>query len=90
VLATLALHAGEVVSTDLLVDVVWGEAAPATAVNTVQSHVSHLRNVLGHKAAIVVRSPGYVLDLGGDGTDEQVAERLLRQGDGAVPRWPPS
>jgi DNA-binding SARP family transcriptional activator/tetratricopeptide (TPR) repeat protein len=80
VLATLALHAGEVVSTGLLVDVVWGQAAPSTAVNTMQSHVSHLRNVLGHKAAIVARSPGYVLDLGGDGTDVQVAERLLRQG----------
>jgi len=34
VLATLALHGGEVVSTGRLVDVVWGEAAPTTAVNT--------------------------------------------------------
>jgi DNA-binding SARP family transcriptional activator len=34
VLAALALNAGEVVSTDRLVDVVWGERAPATALNT--------------------------------------------------------
>ena len=80
VLATLALHCGEVVSTGRLVDVVWGEAAPTTAVNTLQSHVSFLRRVLGSKAAIRARPPGYLLDLAGDGTDVRLAERLLRQG----------
>ena len=78
VLATLALHSGEVVSTGRLVDSVWGECAPA-ALNTLQSHVSYLRGVLG-KAAIVARPPGYLLDLGDDGTDVQRAERLLRRG----------
>jgi len=78
VLATLALHAGQVVGTGRLVDAVWGETAPA-ALNTLQSHVSYLRTVLG-KAAIVARAPGYLLDLGDDGTDVLLAERLLRQG----------
>src|SRR6516164_1903347 len=78
VLATLALHASEVVSTGRLVDAVWGEAAPA-ALNTLQSHVSYLRTVVG-KAAIVARPPGYLLDIGEDGTDVQQAERLLRRG----------
>src|SRR5690242_18657621 len=77
VLATLALHAGQVVGTGRLVDAVWGETAPA-ALNTLQSHVSYLRTVLG-KAAIVARAPGYLLDLGDDGTDVLLAERLLRQ-----------
>jgi DNA-binding SARP family transcriptional activator len=80
VLATLALHDGEPVSTGRLVDVVWGEAAPPTALNTLQSHVSHLRGVLGCKAAILARPPGYVLELGDEGTDVRRAERLLRQG----------
>ena len=80
VLATLALHCGEVVSTGRLADVVWGQAAPVTAVNTLQSHVSFLRHVLGSKAAIRARPPGYVLDLAGDGTDVRLAERLFRQG----------
>jgi DNA-binding SARP family transcriptional activator/tetratricopeptide (TPR) repeat protein len=80
VLATLALRGGEVVGTDRLVDAVWGESAPRAATSTLQSHVSYLRNVLGSKAAILARPPGYVLDLGGDGTDVQLAERLLRQG----------
>lgn len=80
VLATLALHEGKPVSTGRLVDVVWGEAAPPTARNTLQSHVSHLRGVLGRKGAILARPPGYLLDLGAEGTDVQRAERLLRQG----------
>ena len=80
----LALHDGEVVSTDRLVEVVWADGPPPAALNTLQSHVSHLRGVLGSKAAIVARPPGYVLDLGADGTDVQVAERLLRQGTQAA------
>src|SRR6516164_3308158 len=80
VLATLALHADDIVSTDRLADIVWGEDAPPTAQNTLQSHVSYLRTVLGSKAAIVARPPGYLLDLGDDGTDVRLAERLLRQG----------
>jgi DNA-binding SARP family transcriptional activator len=80
VLATLALHGGEIVSTGHLVDVVWGGTGSLVAENTLQSHMSHLRKVLGSKAAILARPPGYLLDLGGDGTDVQLAERLLRQG----------
>jgi DNA-binding SARP family transcriptional activator len=80
VLATLALHEGVVVSTDLLVDAVWGETVPSTTLNTLQRHVSHLRAVLGGNAAILARPPGYLLDVGEDGTDVRLAERLLRQG----------
>jgi DNA-binding SARP family transcriptional activator len=81
VLAALALHDGEVVSADHLLAAVWGDAAPPTAVNTLQSHVSGLRDVLGDKAAILARPPGYVLDLGADGTDVRAAERLLARAE---------
>ncbi len=84
VLAVLALHRGEIVSTGRLVDIVWGEATPPTAVNTLQSHVSHLRHILGSKDAIRAQPPGYVLDLGDEATDVQVAERLIRQGTQAA------
>jgi DNA-binding SARP family transcriptional activator len=80
VLATLALRGGEIVSTDRLVDAVWGEVAPQTALNTLQRHVSYLRGVLRSKAAIVAQPPGYRLDLGHAGTDVLLAERLLREG----------
>ena len=80
VLATLALHDGEVVGTGRLADAVWGRTAPLTSPNTLQSHVSYVRNLLGGRAAILARPPGYVLELGDDGTDVRLAERLLRQG----------
>lgn len=83
VLATLALRVGEVVGTDQLIDAVWGTAVPSTATNTLQSHVSYLRHLLPKKSVIVARPPGYVLDLGEGGTDVQIAERLLRQGNHA-------
>jgi predicted ATPase/DNA-binding SARP family transcriptional activator len=79
VLAALALCADQIVGTDRLADIVWGGRAPATAQNTLQSHVSYLRRVLGSRAAILARAPGYVLDLGDDATDVAVAERLIRQ-----------
>src|SRR5262249_34826811 len=80
VLAALALHPGQVVSTSQLVDIVWGRAAPPTAAATLQNHVSYLRQVLGSKGAIRAQPPGYLLDPGPDGTDVQAAERLLREG----------
>ena len=46
VLAMLLLHRNEVVSVDRLIDVVWGEQAPANAVKNVQIHVSRLRKAL--------------------------------------------
>ena len=52
VLVTLALRHGETVSIDHLVDAVWGDAAPPTARNTLQSHVSYLRSVFGDRDVI--------------------------------------
>lgn len=75
VLAQLALRAGEIVSTDRLADVVWGERPPSA--NTVQTHVSALRRLLGDRAAIEARSPGYAL---GAATDVQEARRLIELG----------
>jgi DNA-binding SARP family transcriptional activator len=41
-LAVLLLHRGEVLSTDRLIDEVWGEHPPATAVKTLQGYVSRV------------------------------------------------
>ncbi|MEU7586851.1 BTAD domain-containing putative transcriptional regulator [Micromonospora sp. NPDC049230] len=84
VLAVLALHPGVIVSSDRLIDVIWGDRAPATAPNSLQSHVSYLRRALGGRAAIVGRPPGYVLDLPGEATDVEVAERLIRAGTRSI------
>ncbi|SDZ50880.1 DNA-binding transcriptional activator of the SARP family [Asanoa ishikariensis] len=79
VLAVLALHAGTIVSVDRLVHAIWDEHPPATALNTLQRHMSYLRHVFGARDTIVARSPGYVLELGSEATDAAVAERLVRQ-----------
>ena len=58
-LAVLLLHANEVVATERLIDELWGESPPATAVKSVQVYVSRLRKQLGD-GRLVTRSPGYV------------------------------
>ena len=42
-LAALALHAGQVVSRDRLIQIAWGDAAPTTATTQLQGLVSALR-----------------------------------------------
>jgi predicted ATPase/DNA-binding SARP family transcriptional activator len=46
ILAVLLLSANEAVSVERLIDALWGEAAPASAVNLVQGYVSDLRRIL--------------------------------------------
>ncbi|NES27073.1 tetratricopeptide repeat protein [Micromonospora terminaliae] len=75
-LAALALHAGDAVHPDLLIDIVWDGTPPATARNSLQRHISYLRGVLG-RAAITVRPHGYALDLPREATDLHLARRLI-------------
>src|SRR5947209_746013 len=64
-LAVLLVHRGEPVSSDRLIDELWGEHAPASASKIVQGYVSHLRKVLGD-GLLLTRGRGYSLqvDLG--------------------------
>src|SRR5262245_9450183 len=78
-LAVLLLHANEVVSTERLIDELWGEDPPATATKVVQTYVSQLRKALGSDA-IVTRLPGYMLQVE-EGTLD--AERFHRLTDEA-------
>jgi YVTN family beta-propeller protein len=59
-LAVLVLRRGEVVSSDRLIDQLWGERPPATAAKTLQGYVSHLRKALGNEV-LLTRGGGYVL-----------------------------
>ena len=47
VLAHLLLRANRVVTTERLIDALWGEEPPDTARNTMQTYVRHLRRALG-------------------------------------------
>lgn len=71
VLAYLALHANRLVSTDRLVEAVWGGSGPATARTQVQNDLSTLRRVLrtaGHDP-IASRASGYLLQSRPDQVD---------------------
>ena len=78
VLAMLALQLGRTVSTDRLVEGLWGERPPLSAPKMVQLYVSHLRRLLdGNGAEIVTRGRGYELRLADGDVDAVQFERLL-------------
>jgi DNA-binding SARP family transcriptional activator len=80
VLAVLGLQPGQLVSTDRLVGIVWGERRPATVGNVLQNTIGHLRGLLGDKSRIVAAGSGYALHLPGDAVDVRRAEELIRGG----------
>ncbi|MEN8235664.1 MAG: extracellular solute-binding protein, partial [Actinomycetota bacterium] len=81
VLAFLILHANETVSTDRLVDGVWGDEPPDAARRTVQAYVSNLRKALEavRPDTLVPRSPGYVLTVEPDLIDAHRFQRDVEQ-----------
>ncbi|MFJ8330054.1 AfsR/SARP family transcriptional regulator [Streptomyces sp. NPDC094437] len=86
-LAALAVHLGEVLSTARLVDLVWEEHAPATAGALVATHVAAVRRALAPAdaaSAIRTRAPGYVADFAPDQIDARRFEQLLSAGRNAA------
>jgi DNA-binding SARP family transcriptional activator len=78
-LAVLLLEANAVVSSDRLVDLLWGDEPPATAAHSIQVYVSNLRKAIGQER-LRTRPPGYVLEVGPDELDLARFERLLDEG----------
>ena len=78
-LCVLVLRANEVVATARLVDELWGERPPATAVKTVQVYVSQLRKLLG-ETVIETRPTGYRLSIEPGALDLERFERLFERG----------
>ena len=78
-LAVMLLHAGETMSTERLVDALWGEKPPVTAVKALQVYISQLRKTLG-EGVVVTRPLGYVVELDDGALDLQRFERLLAEG----------
>ncbi len=66
---SLLLRANEVVSSERLIDDIWGAQAPDSAANVIQTYVSHLRRLLQpgqpstNHELIVTQAPGYLLRL---------------------------
>src|SRR5439155_21559024 len=81
--------ANRVVAVERLIDEVWGDAPPQTAVNAVQVYVSQLRKlfqfgVAGTEPVLQTRPPGYAAVLGDGQLDLHRFERLLVEGREAL------
>jgi DNA-binding SARP family transcriptional activator len=85
-LGVLLVHRGETLSTDRLIEELWGERPPATAGKALQVHISRLRKALaggagGESADLVVtREHGYELQLDPERLDSHRFEHLLADG----------
>ena len=77
VLAHLLVRSNRFVSTDTLIDAVWGEDPPDAARGTIQAYIHNLRRALG-PARIEGRGPGYVLRVGAEEVDASRFEAMIR------------
>jgi len=86
-LKLLLLHRGRTVSTDSIIEALWGERPPGKPEENVAALVSRLRAVVGHDAISggrggyrFVAGPGLAVDL--DEAEQMVAEAERRNGAG--------
>jgi DNA-binding SARP family transcriptional activator len=82
VLAILLLRRGEMVSSDVLVDGLWGEDPPPTARAALHNYVAQLRRALG-PGLVLSRAGSYLLDIAPEQIDVGRFERLTAQGRAA-------
>jgi DNA-binding SARP family transcriptional activator/tetratricopeptide (TPR) repeat protein len=78
-LCTLLLDANRVVSVDRLIDALWDEAPPETAVKALQVHVSQLRKAIGNR--VHRRGGGYLVAVDSHELDLLEFTDLVASGD---------
>ena len=83
-LALLLLNRNRVVSTEGLIDELWGDDPPAQATKTLQVYVSQLRKALGTER-LLTRPPGYLLRVDEGELDLDRFEQLIQQARGQGP-----
>jgi DNA-binding SARP family transcriptional activator/DNA-binding beta-propeller fold protein YncE len=87
VLALLLLNANEIVSSERLIDELWGDAPPPTASKSVQVYVSQLRKSLRNgdsDGPLLTRGGGYVLQISPGELDAERFERAVADGRRAL------
>lgn len=87
VLGILLINSNRVVSTDRLVNEIWGDDAAPERQNALWVHISNLRKALepenenrSNDGPLRTRSPGYVLDVEPNQVDAVDFDRLLAEG----------
>jgi DNA-binding SARP family transcriptional activator len=93
-LTVLLVSANHVVPVDRLMDILWPEEPPETALNTLQVFVTRIRRTLepdreqrAPAQLLVTRAPGYVLRVG-DNSDLRRFEALAEQGRALLEQSP--
>ena len=76
----LLLNAGTVVSTDRIVDALWGDAPPASAAKLVQHYVSQLRQQARPRGDRLRFRPATAHEIAAGSLDSLRFEQLLREG----------
>jgi len=82
VLGVLLLHPNQVVSTDRLIDELWGEEPPASATKLVQLYISHLRKHVreaGFDDILHTQAPGYLAKIERDNLDAARFQHLVEE-----------
>jgi DNA-binding SARP family transcriptional activator len=84
-LAILLLHAGEAVSSDRLMDDLWGDSPPTAGGTALRVRVSQLRKALGDDGVLITsRAHGYALSIEPGQLDLHRFERLVGEGERAL------
>jgi DNA-binding SARP family transcriptional activator len=85
-LALLVMRANKIVHVDTLVDELWSEDPPRTAVSSVRTHIYHLRGIvreLGYPAIsdrLTTEPSGYTLKIAPESIDSEVFIRVVAEG----------
>src|SRR5215813_11310898 len=77
-LTALIIHAGRSCTVETLIDLVWADQVPPTAVKTLQAYVARLRALLGPDI-IATDARGYRLDASPRSIDAVVFTELVEQ-----------
>ncbi len=93
VLALLVLRANQVVHPDSLIEELWGQTPPKSAITTLQTYIYHLRKEFAEEGLdssgrelLVTRLPGYTLQVTRHSLDAEVFDRLVRDGHDLLER----
>ncbi|AZM55060.1 hypothetical protein DMA15_22880 [Streptomyces sp. WAC 01529] len=96
ILALLAVNAGQMIPVPTLMEEIWGEAMPRSALTTLQTYILQLRRLItaalgpcaphAAKDVLATRHGGYLLRVPQDAVDVHAYERLAGQGRAAADR----
>ncbi|WP_051105147.1 AfsR/SARP family transcriptional regulator [Catelliglobosispora koreensis] len=81
-LALLLVHAGQVLTVDRIIDLMWGGATPRTAASQIKNMVSALRNALPDTASLDRDRAGYRLTVAEGALDLTTFTKLTAQARG--------